>query len=128
MHIFPDPEWFDGFSRTLEAHPDFKENGRWFDGTLSFRCDSVAASLVFERGIISRTYAGMTGYDILINATRQQWEDYLNSDLTLVRVHRNALMEIRGDSVRVMQNWKALFFITQILKFEIRASRETLQK
>ena len=105
MHIFPDPEWFDGFSRTLEAHPDFKEYGRWFDGTLSFRCDSVAASLVFERGIISRTYAGMTGYDILINATRQQWEDYLNSDLTLVRVHRNALMEIRGDSVRVMQNW-----------------------
>ena len=95
---------------------------------MSFRCDSVAASLVFERGIISRTDAGMTGYDILINATRQQWEDYLNSDLTLVRVHRNALMEIRGDSVRVMQNWKALFFITQILKFEIRASRETLQK
>ena len=128
MHMFPDHEWFDGFSRTLEAHPDFKEYGRWFDGTLSLRCDSVAASLVFERGIISRTYGGMTGYDILINATRQQWEDYLNSDLTLVRVHRNALMEIRGDSVRVMQNWKALFFITQILKFEIRASRETLQK
>jgi hypothetical protein len=115
---FPEHVWFVDFASRLEAHPDFVEHGRWFDSVLAFRCGSVASTLVFQRGIVSRVYEGIDGYDILLNGTASQWRDFLSTDLTLVRLHRNALMDIRGDAVRIMQNWKALFFITQILKSE----------
>ena len=126
MASFPDHEWFVEFARKLEAHTDFKEYGPWFDSALTFRCEFNATTLVFERGIISRTYEGMENYHILLNGTKEQWDNFVNTDLTLVRLHRNALMDIRGDNVRIMQNWKALFFITQILKAEILVSRKAL--
>lgn len=114
--MFPNLEWFKNYCELLEKDEDFQTHCKWFKGTVAFRVDQQAFTVVFDRGIVKGVTEALNGYDILINGTLEGWKILLTEKKTINRLYRFGILEIRGDNVEIMKNWKAIFFLTQGMK------------
>ncbi len=113
---FPSCEWFRCFTGFLEADEDFRKHGQWFTERVGFRVDQDLVVLAFDRGLVLDVSPGLASFDILIAGTRPRWNVLLETGWGLVRLHRTGTLEIRADPVRLMQNWKPLFFVTEAMR------------
>ncbi len=70
----------------------------------------------FDRGLVLDVAPGHREFDYLISGSRDQWRYLFEIGWGLVRLYRSGTLVIRGDPVRLMQNWKAIFFIAEGMK------------
>lgn len=121
MSPFPSEEWFRGFAAYLETDPDYLHHGRWFAASIGFRVDQDTVTIRFDRGMVLDVARGYADPDYLISGSTEQWSYLFEMKWGLVRLYRSQTLAIRGDPVRLMQNWKPVFFIVEALKrFEER--------
>jgi hypothetical protein len=116
MATFPSLGWFREFQKRLEQDEDFKKYCRWFKASVIFKIDQQSFLLTFDYGIITDVSDKYGDYDIMINGSLDGWQALLTEDKTLNRLYRYGILEIRGNPIEIMKNWKALFYITQCLK------------
>ena len=113
---FPSKDWFQRLAAFLEADEDFRTHCRWLEARLALRVDQKITVVNFSRGLVLDVSEGLSTHDYMISGTSAQWSVLLETGWGLVRLYRTGTLEIRGDPVRLMQNWKALFFITEGMK------------
>lgn len=113
---FPDTAWFEGLAGFLERDEDFRQHCAWLTARIAFRSDQRMVVLAFDRGMVLDVSPAHAEYDYLISGTRAQWDVLFEAGWGLVRLYRSGTLTIRGDSVRLMQNWKAIFFIVEGMK------------
>ena len=113
---FPSKDWFQRLAGFLEADEDFRTHCRWLEARLALRVDQKITVMNFSQGLVLDVSEGLSTHDYMISGTSAQWNVLLETGWGLVRLYRTGTLEIRGDSVRLMQNWKALFFITEGMK------------
>ncbi len=113
---FPAAGWFRELASFLERDEDFRKHAAWLTARIAFRCDQEAVTVVFDRGLVLDVSAGGADFDYLISGTREQWGFLFDAGWGLVRLYRSGTLTMRGDPVRMMQNWKAIFFITEGMK------------
>lgn len=116
MATFPSLKWFKGYQKSLEQDEDFRKHCRWFKGSIIFRIDQQSFLLKFDYGIITDVSENFGEYDIMINGSLDRWKVLLSEDKTINRLYRLGILEITGNPIETMKNWKALFYITQGLK------------
>lgn len=114
--VFPEPAWFRALAGFLEQDEDFRKHCAWTSARIAFRCEQQTTMLHFDRGIVLDVTPGHAESDYLISGTRAQWDFLFGAGWGLVRLYRSGTLVIRGDPVRLMQNWKAIFFITEGMK------------
>ena len=119
---FPAAGWFRELASFLERDEDFRKHAAWLTARIAFRCDQEAVTVVFDRGLVLDVSAGGADFDYLISGTREQWGFLFDAGWGLVRLYRSGTLTMRGDPVRMMQNWKAIFFITEGMKKFARAA------
>ena len=119
---FPASVWFRELASFLESDEDFRKHAAWLTARIAFRCDQEAVTVFFDRGLVLDISAGGAEFDYLISGTREQWGFLFDAGWGLVRLYRSGTLTMRGDPVRMMQNWKAIFFITEGMKKFARAS------
>ena len=113
---FPDPGWFRRVAGFLERDPDFRAHSTWLTARIAFRVDQDMVVMTFDRGVVLDVAAGYGEFDYLVSGTRAQWDYLFVAGWGLVRLYRSGTLTIRGDPVRLMQNWKAIFFIAEGMK------------
>lgn len=113
---FPDSAWFRRLAGFLEQDEDFRTHCKWLTARIAFRCDQETVVMTFDRGFVLDVAAGNSESDYLISGTRDQWRYLFEIGWGLVRLHRSGTLTIRADPVRLMQNWKAIFFIAEGMK------------
>jgi hypothetical protein len=113
---FPDPGWYRRLAGFLERDDDFRAHGNWLTARIAFRTDQDMVLMTFDRGIVLDVAPGYGEFDYLISGSREQWKYLFDAGWGLVRLYRSGTLTIRGDPVRLMQNWKAIFFITEGMK------------
>lgn len=113
---FPSPEWFKGFAAFVEADEDYRKHGRWFRGTIGFRVDQETVSVDFDRCLVMAVRPGADDPDFLISGSRAQWDFLFVRLWGLVRLYRSQTLLVRGDPVRLMKEWKPIFFIVEAMK------------
>jgi hypothetical protein len=116
MPQFPSIEWFKGYQKILEHDEDFKKHCRWFKGSIIFRIDQQSFLLKFDYGIVIDVSDNYEKFDIMINGSIDGWNVLMKEDKTINRLYRTAVLEIRGNPIEIMRNWKPIFYITQCLK------------
>ncbi len=114
--LFPDPAWFTALAGFLERDDDFRQHGAWLTARIGFRCDQQMVVMTFDRGMVLDVAPGYGESDYLVSGTRAQWDFLFEVGWGLVRLYRSGTLTIRGDPVRLMQNWKAIFFIAEGMK------------
>jgi hypothetical protein len=114
--VFPDVGWYKGLAGFLESDEDFRQHCIWLTARIGFRCDQEIVVVTFDRGMVLDVQCGFGEYDWLISGTRAQWDVLFDQGWGLVRLYRSGTLTIRGDPVRLMQNWKAVFFIVEGMK------------
>ena len=119
---FPHTDWFRSLAGFLEKDEDFRKHCAWTTARIAFRCDQDMVIVMFDRGLVLDVSAGHSDFDYLISGTREQWDFLFGAGWGLVRLYRSGTLTIRGDPVRLMQNWKAIFFITEGMKSFARAA------
>ncbi len=121
MNAFPAEDWFHAFGAYLEGDPDFVRHGRWFAATIGFRTGQQTVTMRLDRGMVLDVRPGYEDPDYLISGSRDQWSYLFERKWGLVRLYRSQTLAVRGDPVRLMQNWKPIFFIVEAMKrFEER--------
>lgn len=118
---FPAAGWFSELASFLERDEDFRKHAAWLTARIAFRCDQEMVTVFFDRGLVLEITAGDREFDCLISGTREQWGFLFDAGWGLVRLYRSGTLTMRGDPVRMMQNWKAIFFITEGMKTFARA-------
>ena len=113
---FPAADWFRELASFLERDEDFRKHAAWLTARIAFRCDQETVTVFFDRGLVLEIGAGGADVDYLISGTREQWGFLFDAGWGLVRLYRSGTLMMRGDPVRMMQNWKAIFFITEGMK------------
>lgn len=113
---FPSLEWFQGFAAFLEGDEDFNTHCRWLRAEIAFRVDQTAVSLTVDRAMVLQVAPGLDAPDILLSGTRDQWAVLFDTDWGLNRLYRSSVLQIRADTIDLMRNWKALFFIANGMK------------
>ena len=114
---FPALAWFRELAGFLERDEDFRKHGAWLTARIAFRVDQEMVTVAFDRGLVLEVAPSQGGgYDYLISGTRVQWGCLFEAGWGLVRLYRSGTLTMRGDPVRMMQNWKAIFFITEGMK------------
>ena len=114
---FPAPAWFRELAGFLERDEDFRKHAAWLTARIAFRVDQEMVTVAFDRGLVLEVAPSQGGgYDYLISGTRAQWGYLFEAGWGLVRLYRSGALTMRGDPVRMMQNWKAIFFITEGMK------------
>ncbi len=113
---FPEVAWFRRLAGFLEQDEDFRAHCKWLTARIAFRCDQDTVVLAFDRGLVLDVSAGNGESDFLISGTRDQWRYLFAVGWGLVRLHRSGTLTIRADPVRLMQNWKAIFFMAEGMK------------
>lgn len=116
MAIFPSLEWFKTYRKLLEQDEDFKKYCQWFKGSINFRIDQRSFLLKFDYGIVSDVSEGDRDCDVLINGSLDGWKTLLKEDKAINRLYRYGILEIKGNPIEIIRNWKAIFYITQGLK------------
>jgi len=116
MFEFPSLDWFKTCQQLLEESDDFKNHCKWFKGSVIFRIGQKAFTMKFDYGIITELFEGYGSYDVMINGELDAWKVLLHEDKAINRMIRYGLLEIRGNPIEIMKNWKAIFYITQGLK------------
>lgn len=116
MAAFADLEWFKGFAAYLEKDEDFRKHGRWFTATIGFRLDQAIVAMRFDRCMVMDVQAGYGDTDFLISGSPQQWARLFEDNWGLVRLYRSQTLAVRGDPVRLMKEWKPIFFIVEAMK------------
>lgn len=114
--VFPHVAWFRGLAAFLERDDDFRQHCMWLTARIAFRSDQDIAIVTFDRGMVLDVHAGFGEFDWLMSGTRAQWNVLFDQGWGLVRLYRSGTLTIRGDAVRLMQNWKAVFFIVEGMK------------
>ncbi|MDR5823641.1 hypothetical protein [Caballeronia sp. LZ043] len=112
----PARAWFQRFAGHLEQDDDFRAHGRWLTARIAYRCDQQTVVMQIDRGIVLDVVEGYSESDYLISGTREQWNVLFEAGWGLVRLYRTGTLTVRADPVRLMQNWKALFFITEAMR------------
>ncbi|MFH0814146.1 MAG: SCP2 sterol-binding domain-containing protein [Pseudomonadota bacterium] len=115
MATFPSLEWFKEYQKLLEQDEESRKYYRWFKGSIIFRINQQCFLLKFDNGIVDLS-EGYGAYDILINGSLDAWKILLNEDKTINRLYRTGGLEIRGNPIEIMKNWRSFFYITQCLK------------
>ena len=113
---FPATDWFRDLASFLECDEDFRKHAASLTARIAFRCDQEAVTVFFDRGLVLDIGVGSVDFDYLISGTREQWGFLFDAGWGLVRLYRSGTLTMRGDPVRMMQNWKAIFFITEGMK------------
>jgi hypothetical protein len=113
---FPSRDWFQRLAGFLERDEDFRTHGRWLETRLALRVDQQITVMNFSRGQVLDVSEGLSPHDFMISGTQERWSVLFEAGWGLVRLYRTGILEIRGDPVRLMQNWKALFFVTEGMK------------
>jgi hypothetical protein len=113
---FPDKAWFQALAGFLEADDDFRKHAAFLTARIAFRVDQQLVTVAFDRGFVLEVVAGDQHFDYLISGTTAQWGFLFDAGWGLVRLYRSGTLTMRGDPVRMMQNWKAIFFITEGMK------------
>lgn len=113
---FPEAVWFRRLAGFLETDDDFRSHCKWLTARIAFRCDQDTVVMTFDRGLVLDIASGHSEFDFLICGTRDQWRYLLEVGWGLVRLHRSGTLTVRADPVRLMQNWKAIFFIAEGMK------------
>lgn len=113
---FPSDGWFRKLHAALEQSADFKTYGRWLKCTVAFRVDQQAWRFTFDKGLILAMEPMRADADVLINGSAESWKYVIEKGWALTRVYRYGVLDIRGEPISIMRNWKALFFITQEMK------------
>lgn len=116
MAKFPSFIWFSNYKRFLEQSEDFKKYCQWFKGSILFRVNQQSFILKFDNGIIWDVTEGLGDCDIIINGSLEGWKSLIKEDKTINRLYRYGILEIRGNPIEIMKNWKAIFYITQGFK------------
>lgn len=116
MATFPDQDWFISYAAKLEADEDFRRHGRWFAGKVGFRVERDTTTIRFDRGMILSVTPGYDEQDYLLSGSLEQWDYLFEKKWALVRLYRSRTILVRADPVRLMQNWKPLFFIVEGMK------------
>lgn len=116
MAEFPDIAWFHDFAARAEADEDFRKHCRWFTGTVAVRVNQASTTVRFDRGMVLDVSEGIGQPDYLISGSTDQWDHLFEKRWALVRLYRSRTLIVRADPVRLMQNWKALFFIVECIK------------
>ena len=113
---FPELEWFTGYSAYVETDEDFRRHGRWFVASIAFRVDQEVVTVAFDRGLALKVEQGLGEHDFLISGSRAQWDYLFQKQWGLVRLYRSQTLQVRGDPVRRMKEWKPIFFIVEAMK------------
>ena len=113
---FPAVSWFRDLASFLERDEDFRKHAGWLTARIAFRCDQETVTAFFDRGLVLEISADGGDFDYLISGTREQWGFLFQAGWGLVRLYRSGTLTMRGDPVCMMQNWKAIFFITEGMK------------
>ena len=113
---FPGPGWFRQLGGFLERDEDFRKHAAWLCARIAFRADQEMVTVSFDRGLVLEVTPGGHDFDFLISGTREQWSFLFDAGWGLVRLYRSGTLTMRGDPVRMMQNWKAIFFVTEGMK------------
>lgn len=121
--LFPDAAWFRRLAGFIESDEDFRAHCKWLTARIAFRCDQDTVVMAFDRGLVLDIAGGHGESDFLIAGSRDQWRYLFEVGWGLVRLHRSGTLTIRADPVRLMQNWKAIFFITEGMKKFARESK-----
>ena len=116
MTKFPSLQWFKRYQEFLEQNDDFKKYCKWFKGSVNFMIDQRPFLVQFDYGIVSDVSEEYGNYDIMIKGSFDAWKVLLYEDKTINRLYRFGLLEIKGNPIEIMKNWKAIFYITQGLK------------
>lgn len=122
MAKFPQLEWFRDFAARAEADEDFRKHCRWFAGTVAVRVDQTSTTIRFDRGMVLGVTEGIEQTDYLISGSTEQWDYLFEKRWALVRLYRSRTLLVRADPIRLMQNWKALFFIVECIKLTGKSS------
>jgi hypothetical protein len=113
---FPDVAWFRQFAAFLERDEDFRRHGPWLTARIAFRVDQETVVVALDRGLVLDVAPGHGEFDFLVKGTREQWAFLFDARWGLVRLYRTGTLAIRADPVRLMQNWKSLFFLVEAMK------------
>ncbi|MGE0797452.1 MAG: SCP2 sterol-binding domain-containing protein [Lautropia sp.] len=116
MSQFPSLSWFRQAAKSLENDEDFRRHGRWLRTRVALRVDQDCWVMHFDRGLVLDVQEGMDAHDFLISGTAERWDFLFRQGWGLVRLYRTGTLEIRGDAIELMKNWKAFFFIAEGLK------------
>lgn len=116
MSIFPDFDWFKRFAAFVETDEEYLRHGRWFRGSIGFRVDQAVVTIDFDRCLALDVIDGLAKPDFLISGSREQWKRLFDDKWGLVRLYRSQTLIIRGDPVRLMKEWKPIFFIVEAMK------------
>jgi hypothetical protein len=119
---FPALDWFRALAYFLERDEDFRKHCAWTSARIGFRCDQETVVATFDRGLVLDLASGHAECDYLISGTREQWGFLFDAGWGLVRLYRSGTLIIRADPVRLMQNWKAIFFIAEGMKHFARGA------
>lgn len=113
---FPAPQWFRGYGAYVETDEDFRRHSCWFKASIAFRVDQSVINIFFDRGLVLKIEEGLSDPDFLISGSRAQWDYLFEKQWGLVRLYRSRTLVIRGDSIRLMKEWKPIFFIVEAMK------------
>jgi hypothetical protein len=113
---FPAGAWFRHLAAFLENDADFRQHGRWLTARIALRVDRDIVVLQFDRGLVLDVAEGFAEHDLLIAGTAADWDHLFVKGWGLVRLYRSGTLQLRGDAVWIMRNWKALFFITDAMR------------
>jgi hypothetical protein len=113
---FPATPWFQHLAGFLEEDADFRKHAAFLTTRIGFRADQALTTVAFDRGLVLEVKPGALDYEFLVSGTREQWDYLFERKWGLVRLYRSGILTVRGDPVRLMQNWKAIFFIVEGMK------------
>lgn len=116
MRHFPSLDWFKEAARSIEEDEEFRRHGRWLKARIAIRVDQACWVLHFDRGSILEVQEGPAPHDFLVSGSADQWACLFEHGWGLVRLYRTGVLDIQGDAVVLMQNWKAFFFFAESLK------------
>ena len=113
---FPAAAWFRQLVRFVESDADFRQHGRWLTARIAIRVDQELVVMTFDRGLILDVSSDLADHDVLIAGRRDDWNHLFEQGWGLVRLYRSGTLQLRGDAVWVMRNWKALFFVVDAMR------------
>jgi len=116
MTSFPSAEWFQKYAAFVETDEDVRKHGRWFKASIGFRVDQHVTTVNFDRGLILDVVPQYRDADFLISGSAPQWSRLFDDQWGLVRLYRSQTLLIRGDAVRLMKEWKPIFFLVEAMK------------
>ena len=114
--IFPTRAWFRHLVAFLESDADFRQHGRWLSARIAVRVDQDIVVMTFDRGLVLDVAGGLADHDVLIAGGRDGWNHLFEKGWGLVRLYRSGTLQLRGDTVWVLRNWKALFFVVDAMR------------